>query len=186
MKLPKFIKSQNKENDSGVKLRNVQLSLTNDCKFQPQKPKRAAAQSNYYGVAEASFVLVKPAADTAFINFDEKASAPTTPKVTISPSMASKLFNFKPFGATDVFATPKQLNIGKDNLDRLNKSSGRYSKSAQCKRLQRNRLQPVSSKPSNYMLRSAVLSQASSKASDFGATPVRRPFNDLVSFRISI
>jgi hypothetical protein len=144
MKLPKFIKSTQQSAKKPKIIGGDQLLLTestysvmsNNKFFTPQK-RVAFVINDYKYINDKTYGLVTPQQQQQTSN----SSFKTSPSIT-------NLFQLK---------TP----INKTNfLDSVipSCSSPRYIKSsASTKRLQRNRMQHVRSKPSNYMLRSTTI-----------------------------
>lgn len=142
MKFPKFIKSQSSKKfvggDQLLLTESTYSVMTNNNKFFTPQKRVAYIINDYKYINDKTYNIQTPKPETPLVN-----STPFASKVDTS---IADLFQFK----TPLTATTKHVNF----IDSV--GSPRYSKTS-AKRLQRNRLQHVKAKPSNYVLRSSVL-----------------------------
>lgn len=157
MKLPKFIKSTQQSASKKKLIGGDQLLLTestysvmsnNHKFFTPQK--RVAFVINDYKYINDKYNIRTPATE----------QAPSTP--FNQDTSFTNLFQIK---------TPMNPTAKMNFIDSV-ASSPRYVKSS-AKRLQRNRLQHVRAKPTNYVLRSTVLLQKQTDCCDGFVTPIK-------------
>jgi hypothetical protein len=159
MKFPKFIKSNQQSASKKKFIGGDQLLLTestysvmsnNNKFFTPQK-RVAYIINDYKYINDKTYNLVTPQQQSQHHQQQQHQSTPFN-AISTSPSFTS-LFQLK----TPITASTKHANFLDSAVAAA--SSPRYVKTASTKRLQRNRLQHVKSKPTNYMLRSSVMFQ---------------------------
>ena len=162
MKMPKFIKHSGSHQlrssstaarglNASTLLAASQLLLTDDiCRFTPQK-KPTTANSTHQHQKLADKRKSKEFVETNSFMFVSSSQhhklqqqTPSTPK--------HKLFQFE----SSTSAALPVINLFGSAQVTSSGGAGRFAKSSQPKRLQRNRLQHVNAKPSNYVLRSTL------------------------------
>jgi hypothetical protein len=161
MKFPKFINNGGGRSSSRSasawsinksKEQLTQLTLKDDCNFQPQKPKNFVSNTPIGKTASQS-------GSTAFMS--------ALKGILINEVGANKSTDLTPkrepqFNLVQIRQTTMSGSFLDASLQSQNNSSIRYVKSAQTttKRLQRNRMQHVRSKPANYILKSTLTQNA--------------------------